>query len=134
MAVALVIVSHSRRLAEGVVELASQMAQGNVPIVAVGGTEDSSLGTSMEKILQALQQLNTADGILVLLDLGSAVMATEMAIEMLGEEERKRIVISDAPLVEGAVVAAVEASAGSSLQEVADAAMTGHDMPKRSNA
>jgi phosphoenolpyruvate---glycerone phosphotransferase subunit DhaM len=130
LAVGIVIVSHSARLAEGVAELATQMAQNGVTITAAGGTDDGSIGTSMEKVRYALQQSASPDGTLVLLDLGSAVMVTEMAVEMLGEDERQRVIISTAPLVEGAVLAAVEASAGSSLQEVAEAAESGHDMPK----
>ncbi len=78
MTVGLVIVSHSARLAEGVAELAGQMAQDKVAIAVAGGTVDGALGTSVEKILGALQEVDGPDGILVLLDLGSAVMATEM--------------------------------------------------------
>lgn len=130
MSVGIVIVSHSKQLAEGVVELAGQMAQGGVTIAAAGGTEDGGLGTSMERVLAALQKAASTDGILVLLDLGSAVMATEMAIETLGKDERQRVVISSAPLVEGAVLAAVEAAAGGTLQEVIEAANEGVAMPK----
>lgn len=128
MTVSLVIVSHSARLAEGVAELAGQMAQEQVAIVAAGGTNDGALGTSMEKVLSALQQVDSEDGVLILLDLGSAVMTTEMAVETF--EHPERVLISSAPLVEGAVVAAVEASAGSSLQEVAEAAAQAHMIPK----
>jgi dihydroxyacetone kinase DhaKLM complex PTS-EIIA-like component DhaM len=81
-------------------------------------------------VTAALQKASNPDGTLVLLDLGSAVMITEMALEMLDPSERTRIIISTAPLVEGAVLAAVEASAGSTLQEVAEAANEGRDMPK----
>ncbi len=130
MSVGIVIVSHSEQLAEGVMELAGQMAQGGVKIAAAGGTDDGGLGTSMDKVIAALHKVASPAGILVLLDLGSAVMATEMAIETLGKEERKRVVISSAPLVEGAVLAAVEAAAGGSLQEVIEAANEGVAMPK----
>lgn len=130
MSVSLVIVSHSTQLADGVVELAGQMTRGAVSIIAAGGSADGSLGTSMEKVLAALQQVSGPDGTLVLLDLGSAVMATEMAIEALSPDEQQRTLISSAPLVEGAVVAAVEAAAGSTLQEVAEAAASAHQMPK----
>lgn len=130
MTVGLVIVSHSARLAEGVAELAGQMAQGKVAIATAGGTVDGSLGTSVEKILAALHEVDGADGILILLDLGSAVMATEMAVEAFGQEQRSQVIISPAPLVEGAVIAAVEASIGNSLQEVAEAAAIAHTLPK----
>ncbi len=132
MTVGLVIVSHSARLAEGVAELAGQMAQGKVPIAAAGGTSDGRLGTSVEKIVAALQEINGSgsDDILVLLDLGSAVMATEMAVEAYTSDQRHRIVISPAPLVEGAVIAAVEAAVGNILQEVAEAAASAYTLPK----
>lgn len=130
MTVGLVIVSHSARLAEGVAELAEQMAQGKVAIATAGGTTDGALGTSVEKIISALQQVDGPEGILVLLDLGSAVMATEMAVEEFAKDQRHRVVISPAPLVEGAVIAAVEASIGNSLQEVAEAAASAYTLPK----
>jgi dihydroxyacetone kinase phosphotransfer subunit len=133
MTVGLVIVSHSAQLAEGVVELAGQMAQGKVAIAAAGGTAAGALGTSVEKILAALHVVDGPDGILVLLDLGSAVMATEMAIEAFteGREDfQDHIIISSAPLVEGAVIAAVESSIGNSLHEVAEAAAEACTLPK----
>jgi PTS hybrid protein len=129
MAVSLVIVSHSAKLAEGVAELAGQMAQGKVAIAVAGGTLEGALGTSVEKITDALSQVDGSDGILVLLDLGSAVMATEMAVEAFAQGQH-RVIISPAPLVEGAVIAAVEASVGNSLQEVAEAAASAYTLPK----
>jgi dihydroxyacetone kinase phosphotransfer subunit len=133
MTVGLVIVSHSARLAEGVAELAGQMAQGKVAIATAGGTSDGALGTSVEKILAALHEVDGPDGIIVLLDLGSAVMATEMAVESFGQDKRYRVLISPAPLVEGAVIAAVESSIGNSLQEVAEAAASAYTLPKLHN-
>lgn len=130
MTVSIVIVSHSARLAEGVVELAEQMAQDKVAIAAAGGTSDGTLGTSVDRIIDALQQVDGPDGILVLLDLGSAVMSTEMAVEAFAQDRREHIIISSAPLVEGAVIAAVEASIGNSLQEVAEAAASASTLPK----
>lgn len=130
MAVGLVIVSHSARLAEGVAELAGQMGHGQVAIVAAGGAPDGSLGTSVEKVLVALEQVAGPDGTLILLDLGSAVMTAEMAVETFTAEHDYRILISAAPLVEGAVVAAVEASIGNSLEEVAEAAEAAGSLPK----
>jgi dihydroxyacetone kinase DhaKLM complex PTS-EIIA-like component DhaM len=106
------------------------MAQSGVMIAAAGGREDGGMGTSIEKVTAALQAVTSPDGILVLLDLGSAVMIAEMAIEALTEEEKRRTVISSAPLVEGAVLAALEAASGSSLQEVVEAANEGVKMPK----
>ncbi len=130
MAVSLVIVSHSSRLAEGVAELAGQMAQEKVRIVAAGGTAEGNLGTSVEKIVNALHQVTGPDGVLVLLDLGSAVMATEMAVEAFSHDAHYPVLISSASLVEGAVIAAIEASIGNSLEEVAEAAANAHLLPK----
>src|SRR5256884_2316088 len=118
MAVGLVIVSHSSRLADGVAELAGQMTQGKTPIAAAGGAIDDILGTSADKILAAIQSVDGPDGVLVLLDLGSAILSAELALEMLSDEQRDRIRLSYAPLVEGAVAAALEASLGRTLAQV----------------
>jgi phosphoenolpyruvate-protein phosphotransferase/dihydroxyacetone kinase phosphotransfer subunit len=118
MTVGLVIVSHSAQLAAGVVELAGQMVQGKTPIAAAGGAIDDVLGTSTDKILAAIQSVDGPDGVLVLLDLGSAILSAEMALEMLSDEQRERIRLSYAPLVEGAVAAALEASLGRTLAQV----------------
>ncbi|MBX5448942.1 dihydroxyacetone kinase phosphoryl donor subunit DhaM [Thermogemmatispora sp.] len=130
MTVGLVIVSHSARLAEGVAELAGQMAQGKVVIVPAGGTAEGRLGTSVDKILQALRQAANPSGVLILLDLGSAGIAAEMALELFRQDQECPVMISSAPLVEGAVVAAVEASIGSPLQAVAEAAAAATSLPK----
>ena len=122
MTVALVLVSHSSRLAEGARELAEQVAQGAAPIVAVGGAEDGSLGTNALAIASAIEALaatDGVDGVLVLMDLGSAVLSAETALEQLPEETRALVRMGDAPFVEGAVAAAVEASLGSDLAAVA---------------
>ncbi len=122
MTVGLVVVSHSARLAEGVVELAGQMARGQVRLAAAGGTDDGALGTSIAKVLTALERVDSADGVLVLVDLGSAALVAEMAIEQLTAARRSRVWVTNAPIVEGAVVAAVEASVGSTLEQVATTA------------
>ncbi len=122
MTVGLVIVSHSARLAAGVVELAGQMAQGRTPLAAAGGAGNNLLGTSVDSILAAIQSVESPDGVLLLLDLGSAILSAEMAREMLDEGQRAHTVLSYAPLVEGAVAAALEASLGHTLAEVQQAA------------
>ena len=122
MAVGLVIVSHSAQLAEGVAELARQMAQHCVRILPAGGALDGSLGTSIETVQAALDAADTGDGVLLLIDLGSAALVAELAIEQLPPERRERVLLSPAPLVEGAVVAAVEAAVGSALAVVAETA------------
>ncbi|MDQ6741569.1 MAG: dihydroxyacetone kinase phosphoryl donor subunit DhaM [Candidatus Dormibacteraeota bacterium] len=121
MSVGLVLVSHSARLAEGARELAAQVAQGGVPIVAVGGAEDGSLGTNALAIAEAIESMAVAEeveGVLVLMDLGSAVLSAETALEQLDDGLRDRVRMADAPFVEGAVAAAVEASLGSGLEGV----------------
>ena len=122
MTVGLVIVSHSAQLAVGVAELAGQMAQGATSIVTAGGGANDILGTSVDKIHAAIQAADGPDGVLVLLDLGSAILATEMALELLSSEQNNRIALSFAPLVEGAIAAAIESSLGRSLAEVKQAA------------
>ena len=125
--VSLLIVSHSAQLAAGVRELAGQVSGGQVQIADAGGTDDGSLGTSINRIQSQLEQIASSDGTLVLVDMGSAVLSVEMAIEALGLTQ---VQISDAPLVEGAYFAAIEASADASLAETAVAALQARDMIK----
>ena len=122
MTVGLVVVSHSRQLAVGVVELVGQLTQGKTPLAAAGGGINDILGTSSDKILTAIQAVDSPDGVLILLDLGSAILSAEMALEMLDDEQRQRIALTYAPLVEGAITAALEASLGHTLAEVKQAA------------
>ncbi len=130
MTVGIVIVSHSQRLAEGVVEFAGQMAHGGVTLVAAGGDNNGGLGTSMEKVLSALDAADSGDGALVLVDIGSAAQVADMALEQLPDERRARVLLSDAPLVEGAFAAAIEASIGSDLAQVAATAKEAATMDK----
>lgn len=104
--IGILIISHSAEIARGVKSLADQMAKGQVPVAAAGGTIEGDLGTSTDQILAALAELSGAEAVLALVDMGSAVMSAEMALELSGVPHR----ISAAPLVEGALVAAVEAS------------------------
>jgi dihydroxyacetone kinase phosphotransfer subunit len=130
VSVGLVVVSHSAKIAEGVVELAGQMA-GAVRILAAGGTDDGGIGTDATLIAEAIAAADEGDGVLVLVDLGSAVLSAQLAIdELVDEEIRGRVRISEAPVVEGAVVAAVQASTGSGLDEVDQAARGAATMAK----
>jgi len=117
--VGLVIVSHSAKLAEGVVELAREMGGEDVAIEAAGGMADppGAMGTDAMVVMDAVQRAASPDGVLVLMDLGSALMSAEMAVEMAGDDVR--VVLASAPIVEGAVAAAAAARVGSSLDEVA---------------
>lgn len=119
--IGIVIVSHSAKLAEGVVELAGNMGGADVRIQAAGGlsTPGHPLGTDPMLILSAIEAVYSDDGVLVLMDLGSALLSAEMAVEMLPEEKRKRVMLCEAPMVEGAIAAAAQARIGSPLQQVA---------------
>ena len=108
--VGIVIVSHSQKLAEGVIEVSKMMTE-TAPIIAAGGLEDGSLGTSYDKIFAAIETVYSSDGVIVLMDMGSAIMTTEMVLEALDKPNVKMI---DCPLVEGAVLAAVESAGGRS--------------------
>ncbi len=123
MTVGLVIVSHSDKIAAGIVELASQMA-GSVRIVAAGGTDEGSIGTSFEKVSDAIAAADDGGGVVVLCDLGSAILTAETAMDFVDDDIRSRVVIVDAPIVEGAVAAAVTAQTGGELQDVVAAAQT----------
>lgn len=125
--VGLVIVSHSAKLAEGVAELARAMAGPEARIAAAGGTAapDNPLGTSVELISDAIAEVYSSAGVLVLMDLGSAILSAEMAVEFLPAEQRAHILLCEAPLVEGALAAAVQAKLGSPLAQVAAEARAG---------
>ena len=130
MSVGLVVVSHSAKVAEGVVELAAQMAA-EVRIRAAGGTADGGIGTDATLIAEAVEAADDGDGVLVLVDLGSAVLSAQLAIdELVDQERRSRVRISEAPLVEGAVIGAVQASTGSALDEDDEAARAAATMAK----
>lgn len=113
--VGLVIVSHSAKLAEGVVELAAQMAPG-VPLLAAGGLPDGGIGTDFAAVESAVNDADRGAGVVVLFDLGSARMTADMVVESL--DDPSRAVVAEAPLVEGAVAAAVAAAGGADLAEV----------------
>lgn len=131
MSVALVIVSHSAKLAEGVVDLAGQMNAGQVKLFAAGGTDDGTLGTSATRIHAALEEaLEGGNEALILMDLGSAYLSSTLALEFLTDEQRGRVQLAEAPLVEGAFLAAFEAANGGTLAEVNEAAAGGRDLQK----
>jgi PTS hybrid protein len=116
--VGLVVISHSRKLAEGVAELAGQMAP-DVTVLPVGGDGEGGLGTDYDAVSSAMAEADSGAGVVVLYDLGSAKMVAEMAVE---EIDDGRVLVVDAPLVEGAVAAAVAAQGGVAMAEVAVAA------------
>lgn len=124
--VGLVVVSHSETAAEGIVEVAAEMA-GDATIVPVGGDGDGGIGTVPDDIESALETADDGDGVLVLVDLGSAVMNADVAIETSGVEAA----IADAPVLEGAVNAAVAATApDATLSAVREQAEAARDVEK----
>lgn len=129
--IGIVIVSHSQKLAEGVVELAYQMADKQMKIIAVGGLEDGSIGTDTFRIMEAIKTAESGEGVLILVDLGSSVLSAQLAVDLLRQEDYEgRIVIVDAPLVEGAIVASVQASNGDSIDDVKELAAESYQMRK----
>ncbi len=113
--VGLVIISHSSKIGNGLLELINQVIK-DVPIAVAAGTEEDQIGTSVDKIIQAIEQVNNGNGVLLMYDLGSARMNAEMAIEF---SEETNIQIADhIPLVEGTYIAAVEANMGKNIKEI----------------
>jgi PTS hybrid protein len=130
--VGLVLISHSSLLVDGLRDMVVQVAGDVVAVGIAGGTDDGRLGTSAPRIASALRSTlaKSPDGVVVLLDLGSAALSLELALEELDPADRDRVRTSEAPLVEGAVLAAVQASIGGSLAEVEAAAASAATMPK----
>ena len=116
--VGVVIVSHSPKVAEGAADMVRQMVGEEVPLAWTGGNPSGGLGTDVGQIMEAIDRAWSDTGVVVLVDLGGAETNSEMAIEMLPEERRGKVVICNAPVVEGAVVAATEAAGGSSVDLV----------------
>ena len=116
--VGIVIVSHSIKVAEGTADMVRQMVGASVQVAFAGGNADGGLGTDVGKILQAIDAAWSEAGVAIFVDLGGAETNSEMAVEMLDARRRDRVVVCNAPIVEGAVIAAAEASGGSSLDTV----------------
>lgn len=116
--VGIVIVSHSPKIAEGAADMVRQMVGEQVPLAWAGGNAEGGLGTDVAAIMAAISRAWSEAGVAVMVDLGGAETNSEMAIEMLDESRRAKVVVCNAPIVEGAVIAAAEASGGSSLDVV----------------
>jgi PTS hybrid protein len=128
--VGIVLISHSRDLAEGAAELVSQIARG-ARIAPAGGTADGRLGTSTERIAAAIAAVDAGDGVLLIPDLGSAVLSALAVLADLDPDRAgKQVRIADAPFIEGAVAAAVAATGGLDLASVASAAEEARDVRK----
>jgi len=125
--VGIVLVSHSPRLAAGLTDLLAQLGTEDVPIVVAAGTSDGRLGTSPDLVEAAVVAADVGDGVVVIPDLGSAVLSVKVAME---HADPARVVIVDTPFVEGAVAAAVTASTGADLAAVVKSAREARDIPK----
>ncbi|WP_147803578.1 dihydroxyacetone kinase phosphoryl donor subunit DhaM [Alkalicoccus halolimnae] len=125
--VSLVFVSHSADIVKGIKSLLFEM-QPEISIAVAGGEEDGGIGTNAMDIQQALESVYTDKGTVVLFDLGSALLNAELAIEMIGED--RRILIADAPILEGGYAAVVEAGFGSEAERVVEAAEKARSMRK----
>jgi dihydroxyacetone kinase phosphotransfer subunit len=131
--VGIVVVSHSADLARGVVELAAQMAGPELRIRAAGGGPEGTLGTDEALVRRAIGEADDGDGVLVLGDLGSAILTIRHVLEDAGNgngSAARAVQVADAPLVEGAVAGAVIASVGSPLEDVVRAAEEARDARK----
>lgn len=124
--VGIVVVSHSEKLAESIVDLTKMMADG-AHIAAAGGLEDGSFGTSYERIKAAIDQVYSEDGVVVLMDMGSSVMTTEMVLD---EYDSAKVCMADAPVVESAVAASVSAMCGSDLETILEEIEDAKNTPK----
>ena len=116
--VGIVIVSHSPLVAEGTADMVRQMVGDEVPLAWCGGNSEGGLGTQVGAIMDAIEEAWSDAGVAILVDLGGAETNSEMAIEMLDQARRSKVVVCEAPIVEGALMAATEASGGSSLEAV----------------
>ena len=116
--VGIVIVSHSPKVAEGAADMVRQMVGAEVPVAWTGGNPDGGLGTSVPAIMEAIDKAWSDAGVAILVDLGGAETNSEMAVEMLSDDRQGKVVICNAPIVEGAVMAATEAWGGASLEDV----------------
>ena len=116
--VGIVIVSHSAKIAEGAADMVRQMVGDAVPLAYTGGNANGGLGTDVAAIMAAIDRAWSSAGVAVLVDLGGAETNSEMAIELLDHGRRAGVVVCNAPVVEGAVMAATESSGGSSLEVV----------------
>ena len=129
--VGIVIVSHSWKISEGVCDLAREMAQDFENLISAGGLDDGSIGTDAQRIADAVVEADSGDGVVILADIGSSIMSSETAIELLEDEGREiNAVIADAPIVEGAICAVVEAAYGGTVDSVLRAAEESKDTSK----
>lgn len=132
MATGILIVSHSEKLAEGIVELISEMANDSVVIKQAGGTEDGRLGTDAVRVQAVIESMADCGAILIYCDLGSSIISSEMAIEMLDDALREKVQIVDCPIVEGAFTGVVQASLTEDAAEIVAVSEQARELRKQS--
>lgn len=125
-----ILVSHSYKLVEGLKEIAEQINGKESNINAIGGASDGRIGTNPIEIYEALEEMYDGDNILIFGDLGSSIMSAQMAIDMVSEEIQKKVILVDAPLVEGAIAAIIQSSITENLEEIISAAKEAKTMNK----
>jgi phosphoenolpyruvate---glycerone phosphotransferase subunit DhaM len=131
MTVGIVLISHSPALATAAAEMAGELAGPSTSVMAAGGTDDGRFGTSIDKVAAAVSAADSGDGVVVLMDVGSAVLTARTLLAELEEDEADVAVrLADAPFVEGAIAAAVTASTGQALDAVVAAAEQANGMRK----
>jgi len=130
--IGVLVASHSEEAASGIAKIAKEMSgQGNVPVVGVGGNESGGLGLSVPKVYRALMALlERCDGVLIVPDIGSSVLASRAAVDMLAPEVVDKVAIANAPILEGAMLAAIESFIGSDLAAVLGAAKEAKNLDK----
>jgi phosphoenolpyruvate---glycerone phosphotransferase subunit DhaM len=128
--VGFILVSHSDKLAEGVKDIIEQMNGGQANIKAVGGVGDGRIGTNPIRIQEAIEELYDGSNILIFGDLGSSIMSAQMAIDMVENDISEKTILVDAPLVEGAIAAVVQASITENLDDILQAAQEAKTISK----
>lgn len=114
----IVIVSHSAKIAEGIVDLCYEMVDKDVKIIPAGGTSDGGIGTDPLKIKEAIEGAYTGDEVIILGDIGSSLMNADLAIELLDEDIKEKTCILDTPIVEGSIAVAVQASISNDMVKI----------------
>ena len=116
--IGIVIISHSIKIAEGIIDLCNEMVGDNIKIIPAGGSSDGRIGTDPIKIKEAIEKAYDGDGVVILADIGSSLMNADMAMELLEEEIRKKTIILDTPVVEGSIGVAVQASISNDINQI----------------
>lgn len=128
--IGLVIISHSNKISQGVVELCYEMAGKDLKIISAGGTSDGRIGTDPILIKESIEKAYDGDGVGILVDIGSSIMSSELAIEMLDDKIREKVFILDTPIVEGSIAVSVQASISNDIDEIKRVAEEVRNMKK----